>query len=136
MELLWILLSIAIIVGVSWWRTRESMTNAEVQSMMQTFGTSSESKQDTQVSKHPIRGPEVDKSQVKAADDKKNKPTKSRKADYPQIYGPDIVMPPGTNPNATGSESSYFDVNPDLNKVFPTNGAPKPYLTDFSKFQR
>lgn len=125
---------------VSYFRNRESMTNADVQTVVNTYGTSPGPSTKKEITKQPIRGPEVDKSAVEAAKKTKFHPKKPKAANYPEIYGPDLVMPPGTKPfEKTSDESaddSYFGINPDLKKAFPTDGAPQPYLTDFSKIQR
>lgn len=116
------------------------MTNADVQSVVNTYGTSPEPSTKKEISKQPIRGPEVDKSVVYAAEKGKFHPKRPTAAKYPEIYGPDLVMPPGKKPfekptEETGDDS-YFGINPDLKAAFPTDGPPQPYLADFSKIQR
>lgn len=134
MELLWILLAILAIAAATYFRQRESMSNADVKSALQSYGTETDPKQESKASKRPIYGPStggIDEP-VKETESK----SKNSKSDYPTIYGPDVNIVPGTNPkNGEGSES-YFTVNTDLKKAFPTDGQPTPYLTDFSKIQR
>lgn len=116
------------------------MTNADVQSVVNTYGTTPQPAVKKEITKQPIRGPEVDKSGVEAAGKTKFHPRKPKASKYPEIYGPDLVMPPGTKPFEKPAEEtaddSYFGINPDLKKAFPTEGAPQPYLADFSKIQR
>ena len=125
-------LIVVLILRYAVMRPPEHMTNAEVQSAMQTYGTPDTSKK-IDVSKYPIYGPTVDKSEIEAARQNKFHPKKPKAANYPQIYGPDLIMVPGTK---SGSDDDmYFGINPDLKTAFPTDGPPQPYLSDFSKFQ-
>jgi len=60
---------------------------------------------------------------------------------YPDIYGPDVELVPGTKPRSNKHKSDdtsdpSYDFNPDLQKAFPTSGPPQPFLNDFSGFQR
>ncbi len=146
MELLWIVVAILVIVVATYFRQRESMTNADVRSALQKYGGPDPPKKDKSdvVSKTPIYGPKVDepvpttKNDSKDPKSKKTTPTQSV---YPDIYGPDVELVPGTkpqNPKHVSDDTSgpTYEFNPDLQKAFPTSGPPEPYLTDFSKFQK
>lgn len=131
MEWIYIVVALLAIVVATFLRQQEAMTNADVNSAIQTYGTETPKPKGTNAVEHPIYGPKaekVDKSSVQEKEDK----TKNSTSDYPGIYGPDVGMVPGAK---NGGDESYFKINTDLAKVFPTEGAPQPYLTDFSKIQ-
>ena len=135
MEWLWILLAIILIVLATWWRNKESMTNADVQSAMQEFGTPDKPPSKKKLGKKPIYGPKAGPVVEKKVEESDSKSKISGSAQYPDIYGPDIGIVPGTKTDK--GDDSYFTINTDLERAFPTDGkAPQPYLTDFSKIQR
>ena len=131
MEWLYIIVAILAIVVATYMRNRESMTNEDVLSEIQKQGTESTKKSQSTPVTRPIYGPKAVKGEDKEVKEKEDESTHT-KSEYPYIYGPDNPMIPGTT---NGGDESYFKVNTDLAKVFPTEGAPQPYLTDFSKIQ-
>ncbi len=145
MELLWVLLSIVAVMmmmGVY----KENMTNADVQSALQKYAGVSEtpSKYNSAgVSEYPIYGPTAKPPKPEPSGGGRS--GRGRRTDggtYPEIYGPDVELIPGTKPSKPGKHSSddtsdsTYEFNPDLAKAFPTSGPPQPYLTDFSKLER
>lgn len=109
------------------------MTNADVQSVLQTYGTEKPENKEKKVGLKPIYGPKTGGiAEPKPKVEDKEDTTKNSTSEYPDIYGPEVAMIPGQKDVGT---DSYFKVNTDLAKVFPTEGAPQPYLTDFSKIQ-
>jgi len=132
-----ILLCIAV---VFYYGTQEHMTNADLLSTLKTFGEETPSKKKTTPTQLPIEGPEA-----KAPEHPTPAPSSGKGGGdsslYPQIYGPDVVAPPG-KPAKNGKNSSdntddsNYDFNPNFQRAFPTEGPPQPFLGDFSKFQR
>lgn len=122
--------------------TREHMTNADLLSTLKTFGeqTPPKAKNRNTQNELPMYGPEASAP----AEPTPAPPSGNPHGDsslYPQIYGPDIVATPGKKPKngktqSDNTEDSNYDFNPDLQRAFPTNGPPQPFLGDFSKFQR
>lgn len=145
MELLWFLVAILAIILATYYRRRESMTNADVQSAMQDYGdTSGKHQKHTsgEVGEFPIYGPKIKHPPVKpSGDDDGNSKNKKRNTGiYPDIYGPDVPMTPGKRPHdgkhhSDDTSDDTYQFNPDYQKAFPTDGPPQPYLTNFSKFQ-
>lgn len=126
------------------------MTNKDLVSALQKFGEQSKSSDSSKpsIQEAPIYGPTAaPPSQPFPAPPKKG--ANGTTSDYPDIYGPDVAMTPGTGKSCTKdppgthasdsatSEDCTYSYNPDLKKAFPTDGkAPQPFLTDFSKFSR
>ena len=143
MELLWILLAIVAILAVTYYRQRESMTNADVQSALQKYGGSDtpHSYNSTGVSEYPIYGPTIKRPPVSPTGGSGEGAPKRTTGLYPEIYGPDVEMVPGTKPHnpkhrSDDPDDPAYEYNPDLQKAFPTSGPPQPFLTDFTKFQK
>lgn len=145
MEWLWIVLSILAILLASYVR-RENMTNKDVQSAMQKYGGTSDkdpAHESVSVSEYPIYGPTAKKP---APEPKPNAggDGKDDSRMYPDIYGPDVELVPGTKPKpgsggkhkSDDTSDPSYEFNPDLQKAFPTSGPPQPFLTDFAPFQR
>jgi hypothetical protein len=153
-DLLILVVCILVIAIATYYRrsvSRERMTNKDLISALQKFG---EQSKDSDTSKKtlqeaPIYGPTASPpSQPFPAPSKKTKGDGTT-SDYPEIYGPDVAMTPGTGStckkdppgthasDSATSEDCTYQYNPDLQKAFPTDGkAPQPFLTDFSKFSR
>lgn len=122
--------------------TYEHMTNKDLMSALQKYGTEDPKKEkpkSNQPPEAPIYGPKVEPVEHPS-------PTKSSTKNggsgvYPDIYGPDVVASPGDKVKHAKHESDRvddetYDYNPDLQNAFPTSGPPQPFLTDFSKFQK
>lgn len=141
MEWLWIALSLLAILVVSYAR-RENMTNADVQSALQKYGGVNDTESSYKpvgVSDYPIYGPKA-KPPEPSTGPSKGSAEKNDSRIYPDIYGPDVELVPGTKPRGGKHKSddtsdSAYEFNPDLQKAFPTSGPPQPFLTNFSKFQ-
>lgn len=104
---------------------REHMTNSDMMKMLDSFGQHSKKKETDEV---PIYGPTAKKVPKPVHPDHK----KTDGASYPEIFGPDVALTPGQKQAEPKTE---FDYNPDLQRAFPTDGPPQPFLGDFSKFQ-
>jgi hypothetical protein len=137
-----LLVALALLIFLMSMTTYEHMTNKDLMSALQKYGTNDKTKDKKKTdapTQAPIYGPKVAPVEHPA-------PTKpSSKTDststYPDIYGPDVVAVPGEKIKSAKHESDKvedetYDYNPDLQKAFPTSGPPQPFLTDFSKFQR
>lgn len=122
--------------------TYEHMTNKDLMSALQKYGTDDKKKtsKDQSPTQAPIYGPKV----APVEHPTPTKPSSKSNADssvYPDIYGPEVVATPGEKVKHAKQESDRvddetYDYNPDLQKAFPTSGPPQPFLADFSKFQR
>jgi hypothetical protein len=140
---MWLILSGLVVAGLYFYFNREHMTNSDLISTLKTFGDKGTKKQKNDPSKKdtiPIMGPKA--SEIDPADKKKKEASKGTNLSgaYPDIYGPDIPKMPGTKQTAGKSVSDEpndetYEFNPDLKNAFPVEGAPQPFLTDFSKFQ-
>ncbi len=141
MEWLWIALSLLAILIVSYVR-REDMTNKDVQSALQKYAGTADTAsayKSVGVSDYPIYGPKTRPPEPSP----EPSPGGGGKHDsriYPDIYGPDVELVPGTKPRSNKHKSDdtsdpTYDFNPDLQKAFPTSGPPQPFLTDFSRLQ-
>ena len=119
----------------------EYMTNKDLVSALQTHGTSeAKKKKKDEPSELEIYGPKAEKVVPTKSSGKSS--GSDNTGTYPDIYGPDIPLVPGTKTKSMpGKHTSdevddeTYDFNPDLQKAFPTEGPPQPFLTDFSKFQ-
>ena len=119
----------------------EYMTNKDLVSALQTHGTpDTKKKAKDEPSELEIYGPKAEKVVPTKSSGKSSGSDTS--GSYPDIYGPDIPLVPGTKTKSMpGKHTSdevddeTYDFNPDLQKAFPTEGPPQPFLTDFSKFQ-
>jgi len=120
----------------------EHMTNDDLMSTLKTFGEQGtkpkKKKQTSEKDKLPIYGP----SGVLAPPPPKPAPSSKGKdgSQYPEIYGPDVVLTPGKKSSngkheSDNTEDDTYDYNPDLQKAFPVEGPPQPFLGDFSKIQ-
>ena len=148
--LIWILLGLVVLILLV--SRREHMTNDDLLSTLKTFGNKAPPKKKNSnpvdVDHLPIYGP---RAPIVPADSGKTKLAPTVSGVYPDIYGPEITGAPGTKPgskprsksnpkhesdNVDMEEPSYeFTPNPDLQKAFPVEGPPQPFLTDFSKLQ-
>ncbi len=124
-------------------RSTEHMTNEDLVSTLKTFGEQGtkpkKTKQTGEKDQLPIYGP----TGVLAPPAPKPVPGKGGDGDgsqYPEIYGPDVVLTPGKKAS-NGKHASdevtdeTYDYNPDLKRAFPTEGPPQPFTGDFSKIQ-
>ena len=117
------------------------MTNQDLVSAMQTYGNKDEvnkakKKIENAVTNLQIYGPPSGGMSNEPSSTDKRKGKSDTSGSYPQIYGPDSVIEPGVKPRYDNTADDYvYDVNPDLQKAFPTDGAPQPFLANFSKFQ-
>ena len=142
MEWLLIAISLLAIFVVSYAR-RENMTNKDVQSAMQKYAGVNDkdsSYESVGVSEYPIYGPKARQPEP-SPEPGRGGDTKHDSRNYPDIYGPDVELVPGTKPRSNKHKSDdtsdpSYDFNPDLQKAFPTSGPPQPFMTDFSSFQR
>ena len=120
--------------------TYEHMTNKDVISAIQKYGTKDDKKEKkTNPQQAPIYGPKAEPVEHPSPTKPSSKGNGTT-GEYPDIYGPDVVAAPGEKIKNAKHESdnlddSTYDYNPDLQKAFPTSGPPQPFLTDFSKFQ-
>jgi hypothetical protein len=143
MEFIILILCILAILVATYYR-REHMTNKDLVSIMQTYGKKddddSKKKKDSKPQEAPIMGPKSGGMGPAPTTDPKSK-TSNATAVYPEIYGPDAVMEPG-KPADNGKHESdnvndpVYSYNPDLQKAFPTEGEPQPFLNDFMPFQK
>lgn len=136
-----LLVAIVLLLLLASMTTYEHMTNKDLISAMKNYGTKEPKKKSETPSEAPIYGP-------KSAPPEQPSPTKSSSSKgngdgsvYPDIYGPDVVASPGEKITNAKHESDNvnddtYDYNPDLQKAFPTEGPPQPFLTDFSRFQK
>lgn len=141
--LLLVIGALAILVIVVTYRHTEYMTNKDLISALQTHGTtdSKKKKSKDEPSEMEIYGPKAPKVVPSAPSGTKNGGDSG--GVYPDIYGPDIVKTPGTTKQKTAPgkhtsdevDDETYDFNPDLQKAFPTNGEPQPFLTDFAPFK-
>lgn len=138
-----ILILCIVAIGVATYYRKEHMTNKDVISMMQSYGTKDEDdkkKKDDKPSEAPIMGPKSG-GMGPAPTTQPSKDSKST-GSYPEIYGPDAPMEPGKQCSTSGKHESdnvedcTYDYNPDLQKAFPVDGPPQPFLNDFSPFQK
>jgi hypothetical protein len=138
--ILWILAGLLVLLLLS--NSREYMTNSDLISTLKTFGDKNGSPKKKAITPNeaPIYGP-------KTSELEHPKPTVSPRSSgsgvYPDIYGPEYEGVPGSTKKKSGKHESdgdrdedAYQFNPDLQKAFPTNGPPQPFLTDFSKFQQ
>ncbi len=120
----------------------EYMTNKDLVSALQTHGTpEAKKKKKDEPSELEIYGPKAEKVLPTKSTSGKSSGSDTS-GSYPDIYGPDVPLVPGTKTKSMpGKHTSdevddeTYDFNPDLQKAFPTEGPPQPFLTDFSKFQ-
>lgn len=120
----------------------EYMTNKDLVSALQTHGTpEAKKKSKDEPSELEIYGPKAEKVLPTKSTSGKSSGSDTS-GSYPDIYGPDVPLVPGTKTKSMpGKHTSdevddeTYDFNPDLQKAFPTEGPPQPFLTDFSKFQ-
>jgi hypothetical protein len=140
--LLLIIGGLAIIAIAITYPHTEYMTNKDLISALQTHGTSDSNKKKSkdEPSELEIFGPKAPKVVPSPTSGVKNGSDSG--GVYPDIYGPDIVKAPGTKSSKQkGKHSSdevddeTYDFNPDLQKAFPTEGEPQPFLTDFAPFK-
>lgn len=148
--LLWILLGLVVLLLLV--SRKEHMTNEDLLSTLKTFGDKAPPKKKANpadTDQIPIYGPRA--PQVVPADPSKTNLSPTVAGVYPDIYGPEITAAPGTKPGSKpgskpgtqpGSKNASdevddktYEFNPDLQKAFPTEGPPQPFLTDFAKIQ-
>lgn len=147
MDLLLIILAILAIAVASMYR-KEHMTNKDMMSALQQYGTKDDdsdkkSKSDTPP-QQAIYGPQAQNPPpTPTSGIAKGKSANEATGTYPDIYGPEYQGVPGMKQSNCSKASSddtscddTYDYNPDLKKAFPTSGPPQPFLTDFAKFQR
>ena len=138
--LIWILLGLVVLLLLV--SRREHMTNDDLLSTLKTFGDKAppkKKKNPAETDQVPIYGPRA--PQVTPADSSKTKLSPTVSGVYPDIYGPEIITTPGTKHGknhkheSDNVDDSTYEFNPDLQKAFPSDGPPQPFLTDFSKIQ-
>ena len=140
--LLGVVVLFVVVIFVTQYRV-EGMTNKDLVSALQTHGTPEiKKKKKDEPSELEIYGPKAEKVVPPTSPNGNKSKTTDTSGTYPDIYGPDIPIVPGTKNNSIpGKHASdqvddeTYDFNPDLQKAFPTEGPPQPFLTDFSKFQ-
>lgn len=130
---------LAILVIVVTYPHREFMTNKDLVSVLQTHGTPDDKKKKKkdEPSEMEIYGPKAPKIEPNSS---KTKNGADSGGIYPDIYGPDVKPVPGKAPSSSKHKSDEveddtYDYNPDLQKAFPTDGPPQPFLADFAPFQ-
>jgi hypothetical protein len=140
MDLLLIVLAVLAIVIATMYR-QEHMTNKDLVSALQTHGTQDPKKEKAETpSQAPIYGPKADKAPpAPTKGDAKGKDDAN--GVYPEIYGPEYQGVPGMKQakakhSSDDTSDDTYDYNPDLQKAFPVEGPPQPFLTDFSRFQK
>lgn len=138
MILLIVVLLVLFLVSMT---TYEHMTNKDVMSALQKYGTEDTKKDKKKETpfQAPIYGPKAEPVVHPSPTTPSSKPNGGTGV-YPDIYGPDVVASPGEKIKNKKHESDNvdddtYDYNPDLKKAFPVEGPPQPFLTDFSKFQ-
>jgi hypothetical protein len=135
-----IILSIMVILVTHF--SREHMTNDDLLKTLSKFGSKKEPTKKGIPSAMPIEGPTVAPPEPPKKDDPSGTSGKSgASGSYPDIYGPDIPLMPGKKPttakqSSDNTDDDVFSFNPDLQKAFPTEGPPQPFLADFSKIGR
>jgi hypothetical protein len=140
--LLWILGGLVVLLLLV--SRKEHMTNEDLLSTLKTFGDKAPPKKKANpadTNEIPIYGPRA--PQVTPADPSKTKLSPTVSGVYPDIYGPEITAAPGTKPGTKPNskhesdkvDDKTYEFNPDLQKAFPTDGPPQPFLTDFAKIQ-
>lgn len=138
-----LLVAIALVLFLVSMTTYEHMTNKDVMSALQKYGTDDPKKSTTKKttsSGAAIYGPKAEAVAQPSPTTPASK-SKSDSSTYPDIYGPDVVAAPGEKIKHAKHESDRvddetYDYNPDLQNAFPTSGPPQPFLTDFSRFQK
>lgn len=140
MEIVILILAILAIFIATFYR-QEHMTNKDMMSALQKYGSKEEKKtKQTKPVEAPIYGPKAE-APVDPNPTSGNGTNGKGSGTYPDIYGPDIVAPPGSIPKSGKHESDNvtdetYDYNPDLKKAFPTSGPPQPFLGSFAAFQK
>lgn len=127
-----LIVAIILIVLLASMTTYEHMTNKDVLTALKGFGVEDNLEKTSQKSA-PIYGPKTEEV-VEPEPDPNEEDGDDSTRKYPDIFGPDVVASPGSK-NIKQSEDGDNDYNIDLQKAFPTNGPPQPFLTNFSKFQ-
>ena len=124
-------------------RSTEHMTNDDLVSTLKTFGEkgtkTTKKKVSGQQDELEIYGPKG----VPSPPEPKPAPPNSKDttSEYPEIFGPDVILTPGKKSKngkheSDNVEDQTYDFNPDLKNAFPTTGSePQPFLGDFSKIQ-
>ena len=133
MKYLLVVLVIFILLVIA--TTTEHMTNKDLISTLKTFGDKGtpSSKKKTSPIEAPIYGPRAPAVQHSTPSKKPgNIPSAGV---YPDIFGPEYQGLPGSKSTKSNTTDDVYTFNPDLQKAFPTDGEPQPFLTDFSKFQ-
>lgn len=136
-----ILFFLAALIFMLVW-SREHMTNEDLISTLKTFGETgtktTKKKVSGQKDELEIYGPKG----VPSPPEPKPAPSsnKSETSEYPEIFGPDVILTPGKKSKNGKHESDKvedqtYDFNPDLKNAFPTSSEPQPFLGDFSKIQ-
>jgi len=139
-----LLVAVALVLFLVSMTTYEHMTNKDLMSALQKYGTDDkkkEKKPDDKPAEAPIYGPKAAPPPAEPVPTKSSTKTPTDSSVYPDIYGPEVVAAPGEKIKHAKHESDRvddetYDYNPDLQKAFPTSGPPQPFLTDFSKFQK
>lgn len=137
-----LLLAIALVIFLVSMTTYEHMTNKDLMSALKKYGTVEEQKKtNDKPSEAPIYGPRVAKPVDEPSPTKSKSKSDSDSNVYPDIYGPDVAMEPGKKCTTDSKHASddvsdcTYNYNPDLQKAFPVEGPPQPFLTDFSGIQ-
>lgn len=123
-------------------RTTEHMTNEDLVSTLKTFG-----EKGTKPAKKKVTG-QKDEIEIYGPKGQPSPPEpkpapssgKGGTSEYPEIFGPDVILTPGKKTKNGKHESDKvedetYDFNPDLKNAFPTSSEPQPFLGDFSKIQ-
>lgn len=141
-EIIVILLFLAALIFMLGGST-EHMTNEDLVSTLKTFGEkgtkTTKKKVSGQQDEVEIYGPKG----VPSPPEPKPTPSSSKSgtSEYPEIFGPDVILTPGKKTKNGKHESDKvedqtYDFNPDLHNAFPTTDSePQPFLGDFSKIQ-
>jgi hypothetical protein len=118
------------------------MYSSEHMSNKELLNTLEQNRSSKEPSQAKIYGPKA----TKLSDSEKKKKDVEEEVDddtrpkYPDIYGPDVPMLPGTSSQKLifsddPIKSETYDYNPDLKNAFPVEGPPQPYLADFAPFK-
>lgn len=138
---------IAVIVILFFAPRKEYMTNKDVMAAMKSFGTEHKSSKKPEHEFYAsIYGPSSGGTDDPKSTPSINKPSKTKGVgSYPDIFGPETSMVPGTDPNKKNNQiqssdsekdDTIYQFNPDFKKPFPRGpDEPQPFLTDFSKIQ-
>lgn len=133
--MIYLIIGIIALLYLCCFSTWEHMTNSDVKKKLEhhkTATTWDSVHKPKKIEETSIKGPQITAKEAHEQHNPEPSDDPKKSPNYPDIYGPDILLEPGHKDNGLPGSYDFLPAN-----EFPAGPkAPSPFLTDFSKILR